>query len=104
ELRLEGVAVGDREEAQRVQRHVQLIWIDARPDRAAAHALFQHRGDLVDDGPRHFLELPAGADVPAAVDVLDRDQADVFRIGLVEIKGELRKPSYRSLRLQRLEV
>ena len=50
------------------------------------------------------LSFSAGADVPAAVDVLDRDQADVFRVGLVEIEGEFRKPADRSLRLQRLEV
>jgi hypothetical protein len=65
--------VCNREEAERVQRHVQLDRIDARPDRAGANASFQYRGYLAEDRPRHLLEFLAAADVPAAMDVLDRD-------------------------------
>src|SRR4029453_1575687 len=80
ELRLECMPVRDGEEAKRVQRHVQLVRIKAPSDHAAANSFFKHGGDLTDDGPGHLPELPAFADVPAAMDVLDCDQPDEFRV------------------------
>ena len=100
----EGVAVGKTEHAERADHHMDVDGVRVTVKDPVRMALRQDLGDELDHRGVHADDGRGTPDVLGLVDVLDPDQLDEVRVGVVVVEGDLRQAADGRDRIEVIEL
>src|SRR5579875_318755 len=104
EERAERVLVGDAEDAEGADHHVEVDRVDLGGERASGATALQDRRDQLDRRGVEAGEALGAAQVLGPMDVLDAHEADEVRVRLVVVEGELGEAADCGDRVEVLDV